>query len=67
MEEVLDELKAVLKEVQEQGEVADERRSRGGGVRTKLRNLCREALAKAVANTKQDFVKVCHVIWFSVL
>ncbi|KAG7323998.1 hypothetical protein KOW79_012014 [Hemibagrus wyckioides] len=57
VEEVLAELKEVLKEVQEQREVAEERCSREGGVRARLRNLCREALATAIANTKQDLVK----------
>lgn len=61
MEEVLAELKEVLKEVQEQREVAEERCSREGVVRARLRNLCREALATAIANTKQDLVKVCNV------
>lgn len=57
MEEVLAELKEVLKEVQEQRDVVEER-----GVRARLRKLCREALAKAVTNTKQELVKVCNVI-----
>ncbi|XP_053345692.1 centrosomal protein of 152 kDa isoform X1 [Clarias gariepinus] len=57
MEEMLAELKEVLKEVEEQREVAEERDSREGGLRATLRNLCRDALAKAVASTKQDLVK----------
>ncbi|XP_027028950.2 centrosomal protein of 152 kDa isoform X1 [Tachysurus fulvidraco] len=57
MEEVLAELKEVLKEVQEQREVAKERWSSEGGVRARLRNLCRQALATAINNTKQDLVK----------
>ncbi|KAF4081363.1 hypothetical protein AMELA_G00160580 [Ameiurus melas] len=56
-EEVLAELKEVLKEVQEQREVAEEAASKEGGVRGRLRNLCREALAKAEANTKQELLK----------
>lgn len=68
IEEVLAELKEVLKELQEWREVAEERdSSREGGLRARLRNWCREALAKALANTKQELVKVCNVIWFSVL
>ncbi|XP_053498224.1 centrosomal protein of 152 kDa isoform X2 [Ictalurus furcatus] len=57
MEEVLAELKEVLKEVQEQREVAEEADGKEGGVRGRLRNLCREALAKAEANTKQKSLK----------
>ncbi|TSM52318.1 COP9 signalosome complex subunit 2 [Bagarius yarrelli] len=56
IEEVLAELQEVLKEIQEQRKVSEEE-SRIGGVRTRLRNLCREALEKAIANTKQDLVK----------
>lgn len=62
MEEMLAELKEVLKEVEEQREVAEERDSREGGLRATLRNLCRDALAKAVASTKQDLVKVRHYL-----
>ncbi|XP_026775518.3 centrosomal protein of 152 kDa isoform X2 [Pangasianodon hypophthalmus] len=57
MEEVLAELKEVLKEVQEWREVAEEQGSRERGVRARLRHMCREALAEAVANTKQESVK----------
>ncbi|KAF5907494.1 centrosomal protein, partial [Clarias magur] len=57
MEEMLAEVKKVLKEVQEQREVAEERDGREGGLRATLRNLCRDALAKAIASTKQDLVK----------
>lgn len=59
MEEVLAELREVLKEFQEQREATEERGSREEGVRARLRNLCREALAKSVANTKQELFKVC--------
>lgn len=62
MEEVLAELKEVLKEVQECREVAEERDSREGGLRARLRVLCREALVRAVANSKQELVKVCNII-----
>ncbi|MCI4381828.1 hypothetical protein PGIGA_G00256550 [Pangasianodon gigas] len=57
MEEVLAELKEVLKEVQERREVAEEQGSRERGVRARLRYMCRETLAEAVANTKQESVK----------
>ncbi|MCJ8735943.1 hypothetical protein PDJAM_G00253320 [Pangasius djambal] len=57
MEEVLAELKEVLKEVQERREVAEEQGSREGGVRARLRHMCREALAEAVASTKQESAK----------
>lgn len=67
IEEVLAELKEVLKEVQEWREVAEERDSREGDLRARLRNQFREALAKAVASTKQELVQVCHVTRFSVL
>ncbi|XP_060770807.1 centrosomal protein of 152 kDa isoform X4 [Neoarius graeffei] len=67
IEEVLVELKEVLKEVQEWREVAEERDSREGDLRARLRNQFREALAKAVASTKQELVqsseeKLRHVL-----
>ncbi|XP_046715991.1 centrosomal protein of 152 kDa isoform X2 [Silurus meridionalis] len=57
IEEVLTELKEVLNEVQEQREVNEERERRESGVSARLRSLCKEALARVVANTKQELVK----------
>lgn len=64
MEELLTELKEVLKEVQEWREVTEKRGSREGGLRGRLLNLCKDALARAVTNTREELVKVCNVIRF---
>ncbi|XP_026872929.2 centrosomal protein of 152 kDa [Electrophorus electricus] len=57
-EEVLAELKEVLIELQNlKREALEDRGSRDFGVRVRLRDLCREALSKAVAHTKQECQK----------
>lgn len=67
MEELLAELKEVLKDVQEWREVTEKRGSTEGGLRGRLLNLCKDALVRAVTNTREELVKVCNVISFGVL
>lgn len=62
-EEVLAEIKEVMKEVQDLSrEVAVEQGCREEGVRARLRYICRDAMFKAVAHSKQEWKKVGSTI-----
>ncbi|KAL7867924.1 hypothetical protein SRHO_G00093080 [Serrasalmus rhombeus] len=55
---VLAEIKEVLKEIQDVSRGgAEDRGSREGGLRAKLRDLCRDTLSKAVAHSRQEWEK----------
>ncbi|KAL6474318.1 hypothetical protein MHYP_G00178790 [Metynnis hypsauchen] len=57
-EDVLAEIKEVLKEIQDISRGgAEDRGSREGCLRAKLRDLCRDALSKAVAHSRQEWEK----------
>ncbi|XP_036432002.1 centrosomal protein of 152 kDa [Colossoma macropomum] len=57
-EDVLAEIKEVLKEIQDLSRGgAEERGSREGGLRAKLKDMCRDALYKAVAHSRQEWEK----------
>ncbi|XP_066526078.1 centrosomal protein of 152 kDa [Hoplias malabaricus] len=57
-EEVLAELKKVLKEVHDLSrEFAEEQGSREGGSRVWVREMCRDALSQALAHSKQEWMK----------
>ena len=57
-EDVLTELKEVLKEIQDLSrEVVEEQSHREGILRAKLRDMCRDALSKVVAHCKEEWEK----------
>lgn len=63
-EEVLGELKEVLKDVRERRVSGEHGSMDGSGLGSRLRDMCREAFIAAVASAKHEWVKVSDTITF---